>query len=124
MPTTPQITPAHHKALQAILERRAVKIPLGVLSALKARGWIQLAPNDQPMGTATSYDLTTPGRQALGLHTPSPTQPAANTIGMEAETCEECGGAGQLFVLDETEQSHSCPWCNGSGRILHESNPR
>ncbi|MBF0440104.1 MAG: hypothetical protein HQL93_13430, partial [Magnetococcales bacterium] len=44
----------------------------------------------------------------------------ANTIGMEAEICEECGGNGHLFVLDERDQFDPCPWCYGTGRITEQ----
>ncbi|MBF0190824.1 MAG: hypothetical protein HQL99_06685 [Magnetococcales bacterium] len=109
---------AQSKALHAILDRLPVRIHLGTLAALKSRGWIQLAINSAPMGTATSYDLTELGRQALGLEPSAATSHNnARTIGLEAETCEECGGSGQLLVLDERAESDSCPWCRGTGRV-------
>lgn len=113
----PHPSPAQKKALQTILEKRPVRLQLGILSALKSRGWIQLAPNDQPMGTATSYDLTTLGRTALGLQGSPQSSRSAGSIGLESETCEECGGSGQWMMLDEQGQSDACPWCHGSGRI-------
>lgn len=115
--TAPQASSAQKKALQTILEKRPVRIQLGILSALKSRGWIQLAPNDQPMGTATSYDLTTLGKQALGLRASTASNRSTGSIGLESETCEECGGSGKLMVLDEMGEADPCPWCRGSGRI-------
>ncbi|MBF0272337.1 MAG: hypothetical protein HQL98_09775 [Magnetococcales bacterium] len=122
MPTETQKipTPGQLKALYAILEKLPVKIHLGTLSAIKSRGWIQLAINSVAMGLATSYDLTDLGRQALGLELPGhhPTNSSnARTIGLESETCEECGGSGQLLVLDERAESDPCPWCRGTGRV-------
>ncbi|MBF0340532.1 MAG: hypothetical protein HQL95_06145 [Magnetococcales bacterium] len=119
MPTTSDLslTPSQKKALQAILEKRPVRIHLAILSTLKSRGWIQLAMNDASMGTATSYDLTPTGRETLGVRDPGSTVRSASTIGLEAEICEECGGSGQLFVLDGNEISDPCPWCQGTGRI-------
>ncbi|MBF0165531.1 MAG: hypothetical protein HQL97_15260 [Magnetococcales bacterium] len=113
------VTPAQKKALQAIGERRAVKLHLGTLASLKSRGWIQLALNDAPMAMAISYDLTQLGQQALDPHATSKAanKKATSPIGLEAETCEECGGSGRMLVLDEQELSDPCPWCQGSGRI-------
>ncbi|MBF0182226.1 MAG: hypothetical protein HQM03_19595 [Magnetococcales bacterium] len=39
----------------------------------------------------------------------------AKSIGMEAETCEECGGTGQQILLDESDRRAACPWCHGQG---------
>lgn len=113
------VTPAQKKALQTIQERRAVKLHLGTLASLKSRGWIQLALNDAPMAMAISYDLTRLGQQALDPHATSKAanKKATSPIGLEAETCEECGGSGRLLVLDEQGLSDPCPWCQGSGRI-------
>ncbi|MBF0213913.1 MAG: hypothetical protein HQM00_10190 [Magnetococcales bacterium] len=111
------ITPGQRKSLQWILEKRPVKIHQGILSALKARGWIQRTSPDSPMEMATGYTLTPLGQQTLGLAEPSSATHGISPIGMEAETCEECGGSGQLLVLDERDQSDPCPWCLGSGRV-------
>ncbi|MBF0293801.1 MAG: hypothetical protein HQL96_01315 [Magnetococcales bacterium] len=39
----------------------------------------------------------------------------AKSIGMEAETCEECGGTGQQIMLDESDRRVACHWCHGQG---------
>ncbi|MEO5344865.1 MAG: hypothetical protein H7834_00630 [Magnetococcus sp. YQC-9] len=113
------MTPAQRKALLAIHERRQTKLHLGTLASLKSRGWIQLALNDAPMAFAISYDLTPLGLQALEpKRTPGSTSKTGSSpIGLEAETCEECGGSGRLLVLDDQGLSNPCPWCQGSGRI-------
>ncbi|MBF0125646.1 MAG: hypothetical protein HQM02_00390 [Magnetococcales bacterium] len=111
-------TPGQKKALRSILDKSTDKIQLGTLATLKANGWIQLAHNANPMGTASSYRLTLSGRKVLGLREHPLTMGYAKTIGLEAETCEECGGAGRLLVLDESDRFNTCPWCQGTGTIL------
>lgn len=110
-------TPGQKQALQSIQDGSNVKIQLGTLATLKAYGWIQLARNPDPMGNATSYRLTSLGHKALGHPVTTKTIGYAKTIGLEAETCEECGGSGQLLILDESDQFDSCPWCHGAGQI-------
>ncbi len=115
-----QPTLGQKKALRSILDKSSSKIHMGVLASLKARGWIQLAHNADPMGNATSYELTRLGRNALGLHDTINT--TRNAIGLEAEICEECGGTGQLLILDERNRSTSCPWCHGEGEVTEMIN--
>ncbi|MBF0614761.1 MAG: hypothetical protein G8237_13760 [Magnetococcales bacterium] len=118
MQTTTHPSPAQKKALQTIQDKRPVRIQQGILSALKSQGWIQPAPNDQPLGAATRYDLTALGQQALtGKRAATIMHPTACSIGLEAETCEECGGSGTLLILDEWARAEPCPWCLGSGCI-------
>lgn len=113
-----QPTPGQKRALRSIHDKSTFKLHLGILASLKGRGWIQLAVNADPMGMATSYVLTRLGQKALGLHDTILASCNTNPIGLEAEICEECGGAGQLLILDEKNLLSPCPWCHGTGRIM------
>ncbi|MEO5333818.1 MAG: hypothetical protein H7839_17535 [Magnetococcus sp. YQC-5] len=112
-----QPTPGEKKGLQSILDKSMIPLPSEMLASLQSHGWIRLADNTHPIRTACRHELTALGYRALGLHDPTQTIHHGNAIGLEAETCEECGGSGQLFVLDEKKQCDPCPWCHGTGRI-------
>lgn len=39
-------------------------------------------------------------------------------LGLQEESCEECGGTGKVFSLDAaTDAMLKCTWCHGSGQV-------